>query len=248
MQRLIARGRHPQVVDILEASLKRDPAPAPEESQLLREQAMDICLGVLRDPQRALSHVEGILLLDPNHVHARKLAEELVEHRQLGCVPQQRCPTLLTHGRDERAVNCRLRLKQVRARGVEVQRRLGIFRQDGSSIPPGLELLAPSWQRPRDDDLPPLFGSRTSNSSICPGGPVALARAEDRRDPAWRPRCPDGALCTSHRDPGRASRVPAATELLAMTAPPCSRYALVGISTRHRPAGRRRLELVTSST
>jgi hypothetical protein len=127
MQRLIARGRHQQVVDILETSLRRDPLPDAEESQLLREQAMDICLGVLHDSPRALAHVEGLLGLEPTHGHARKVAEELVSHRQLGLRAAAALSTAYERtGETERAVEMLgHELSLVRGpRRVEVQRKL----------------------------------------------------------------------------------------------------------------------------
>ena len=85
IQRLIARGRHKDVVDQLEAALKREPPPGRRGSRRCSaSRRWTSASGVLRDPQRALLHVEGLLVLDATHPHARKLAEELVEHRQLG--------------------------------------------------------------------------------------------------------------------------------------------------------------------
>jgi tetratricopeptide (TPR) repeat protein len=224
MQRLIGRGRHPQVVDILEASLKRDPAPSAAEAQLLREQAMDICLAVLRDPQRALTHVEGILILDPTHVHARKLAEELVEHRQLGL----RAAAALSNayertGEIERAVQMLgFELKQVRGpRRVEVQRKLGILRQDVLGDPAGaLELLGPVVAGdPGDDDLRSRFVALSFELDQSAQAARLLSRAlQTSRDPAVRARVAadvgDVYLRTGDRRRAQAA-FQQATELLA---------------------------------
>ncbi len=158
MQRLIARGRHQQVVELLETSLRREPPPDADEAKLLREQAMDICLGVLHDSPRALAHVEGILTLYPTHAHARKLAEELLPHRQLGLRAAAALSTAFEKtGEVERAVEMLgHELTLVRGpRRVEVQRKLGILRQDVLADPAGaLELLGPVVAGdPGDDDL-----------------------------------------------------------------------------------------------
>src|SRR5262245_20811325 len=194
IRRLIARGRHKDVVDQLEAALKREPPPEPEEATLLREQAMDICHGVLRDPQRALVHVEGLLALDATHPHARRLAEELVEHRQLGL----RAAAALSNayeatGEIEKAVAMLgFELKQVRGpRRVEVQRRLGTLRQDVLGDPAGaLELLGPVVAGdPGDDDLRSRFVALSLQLDQSAQAARLLSRAlTTSRDPAVRAR------------------------------------------------------------
>ena len=158
VQRLIARGRHKDVVDLLEQALRRDPAPGAEEVTLLREWLVDLCLSELKDPTRALGHVEGLLNGDPAHAMALKAAEALLESRAVSL----RAAAALSDayektGRVDRAVAMLgLELKQVRGpRRVEVQRRLGILRQDALHDPAGaLELLAPVVAGdPGDDDL-----------------------------------------------------------------------------------------------
>lgn len=158
VQRLIARGRHKDVVDLLEQALRREPAPSNEEATLLREWLVDLCLSELKDPARALGHVEGLLDRDPSHAMALKSAEALLETRAVSL----RAAAILSDtyektGRVDRAIAMLgLELKQVRGpRRVEVQRRLGILRQDALHDPAGaLELLAPVVAGdPGDDDL-----------------------------------------------------------------------------------------------
>jgi len=158
VQRLIARGRHKDVVDLLEQALRREPAPSVEEAILLREWLVDLCLSELKDPTRALGHVEGLLEVEPTHVMALRSAEALLENRSVSL----RAAATLSDayektGRIDRAVAMLgVELKQVRGpRRVEVQRRLGILRQDALHDPAGaLELLAPVVAGdPGDDDL-----------------------------------------------------------------------------------------------
>ncbi|HEX2673944.1 MAG TPA: tetratricopeptide repeat protein, partial [Polyangiaceae bacterium] len=158
VQRLIARGRHKDVVDLLEQALRREPPPGSEEATLLREWLVDLCLSELKDPTRALGHVEGLLEAEPTHPMALRSAEAMLENRSVSL----RAAAALSDayektGRIDRAVAMLgVELKQVRGpRRVEVQRRLGILRQDALHDPAGaLELLAPVVAGdPGDDDL-----------------------------------------------------------------------------------------------
>src|SRR4051812_32399999 len=213
MQRLIASGRHQQVVEILEASLKRDPSPAADEAKLLREQAMDFCLGVLRDPQRALAHVEGLLVIDPAHVHARKVAEELVEHRQLGLRAAASLSTAYerTGEIDKAVAMLGFELKQVRGpRRVEVQRKLGILRQDVLGDAAGaLELIGPVVAGdPGDDDLRQRFVTLSLSLEQSAQAARLLSRAlQTSRDPAVRARVAAdvGDVYLRSGDTGRAT-------------------------------------------
>ena len=162
VRRLLARGRHKEVADVFEQALKREPAPAPDEALLLREQLVDLCLGSLKDVSRALAHIEGVLQLSPNHPTALAAAEALLENR----AHAPRAAAALSDayersGRTDRAVAMlSFELKQVRGpRRVDVQRRLGILRQDVLGDPSGaLELLGPVVAgNPGDDDLRARF-------------------------------------------------------------------------------------------
>jgi len=224
MQRLIARGRHQQVVDILEVSLRREPPPDAAESQLLREQAMDICLGVLHDSQRALAHVEGLLALEPTHAHARKLAEELVSHRQLGLRAAAALSTAYERtGETERAVEMlNHELSLVRGpRRVEVQRKLGTLRQDVLGDPAGaLELLGPVVAGdPGDDDLRGRFVRLSLELGQSAQAARLLSRAlQTSRDAGVRARVAAdvGEVFLRSGDPRRAlAAFQQATELAA---------------------------------
>lgn len=147
VQSLIARGRHKDVVELLEHALRREPPPSAQESALLREWLVDLCLSELKDAPRALTHIEGLLQSDATHAMALKSAEALLENRTVSL----RAAAALSDayektGRIDRAVAMLgIELKQVRGpRRVDVQRRLGILRQDALHDPAGaLELLAP---------------------------------------------------------------------------------------------------------
>ena len=83
MRRLLAAGRHKEVVELLEQVLAGEPAPPPDEAKLHREQLVDLCFTVLKSPERALTHIEGLLKLDPTHGMAQSAAESLLENKQL---------------------------------------------------------------------------------------------------------------------------------------------------------------------
>jgi tetratricopeptide (TPR) repeat protein len=162
VRRQLARGRHKEVADVFEQALKREPPPPEAEALLLREQLVDLCLGSLKDVTRALGHIEGVLLLAPNHQTALAAAEGLLENR----AHAPRAAAALSDayersGRTDRAIAMlSFEYKTVRGpRRVEVQRRLGILRQDVLSDPAGaLELLGPVVAgNPGDDDLRARF-------------------------------------------------------------------------------------------
>src|SRR5258706_1766128 len=125
VRRLLARGRHKDVVEVFEQALKREPPASPEEALLLREQLVDLCLGSLKDVGRALGHIEGVLQLAPEHPTALAAAEGLLENRAHAA----RAAAALSDayqraGRTERAVAMlSFELKNVRGpRRVEGQR------------------------------------------------------------------------------------------------------------------------------
>ncbi len=194
VQRLIARGRHREVVDLLENALRREPAPSLEETTLLREWLVDLCLSELKDPARALGHIEDLLHAAPDHAMALKSAEALVEHRAVSL----RAAAALSDayektGRVERAVAMLgVELKHVRGpRRVEVQRRLGILRQDALQDPAGaLELLAPVVAGdPGDDGLRRRFVDLSLHLNQPEQAARLLARAlQTSRVPSVRAR------------------------------------------------------------
>jgi len=162
VQRLLSRGRHKEVVDVYEHALKREPPPDPAEALALREQLVDLCLGPLKDVTRGLAHIEGVLQLAPSHPAAHAAAESLLENRaHAGRAAAALSDAYERSGRTDRAIAMlSFELKTVRgARRVEVQRRLGILRQDVLSDPAGaLELLGPVVAgNPGDDELRQRF-------------------------------------------------------------------------------------------
>jgi tetratricopeptide (TPR) repeat protein len=194
MRRLIGAGRHKDVVELLEQALTRDPPPPADEDKLYREQLVDLCFTVLKSPERALTHVEGLLRIDPGHEMALGAAESLLDNKPL----MLRAAAALSDAFErinnvERAVAMlTFELRHVRGlRRIEVQRRLGILRQDALNDPAGaLELLAPVVAGdPGDDALRRRFVELSLNLNQPAETARLLARAlQSHRDPAVRAR------------------------------------------------------------
>jgi tetratricopeptide (TPR) repeat protein len=194
MRRLLAAGRHKEVVDLLEQVLAGEPAPPPDEAKLHREQLVDLCFTVLKSPERALTHIEGLLKLDPTHAMAQSAAESLLENKQLMLRAAAALSDAFERSGDvERTVAMlTFELRHVRGlRRIEVQRRLGILRQDALSDPAGaLELLAPVVAGdPGDDDLRRRFVELSLSLNQPAETARLLSRAlQSHRDPAVRAR------------------------------------------------------------
>jgi tetratricopeptide (TPR) repeat protein len=194
MRRLIGAGRHKDVVELLEQALNREPPPSAEEDRLHREQLVDLCVTVLKSPERALTHVEGLLRIEPAHEMALSAAESLLDNKPL----MLRAAAALSDafersGNVERAVAMlTFELRHVRGlRRIDVQRRLGILRQDALNDPAGaLELLAPVVAGdPGDDALRRRFVELSLNLNQPAETARLLARAlQSHRDPAVRAR------------------------------------------------------------
>lgn len=194
MRRMIGAGRHKDVVDLLEQAIAREPAPTAEEDKLHRELLVDLCFSVLKNPERALTHIEGLLGIEPEHAMALSAAESLLENKQL----MLRAAAVLSDAFErahnvERAVEMlTFELRHVRGlRRIEVQRRLGILRQDALNDPSGaLELLAPVVAGdPGDDALRRRFVELSLSLNQPADAARLLARAlQSHRDPAVRAR------------------------------------------------------------
>ncbi|MFZ5897456.1 MAG: tetratricopeptide repeat protein [Myxococcota bacterium] len=194
MRRLLSGGRHKEVVELLEQVLAGEPPPPPDEAKLHREQLVDLCFTVLKSPERALNHIEGLLRLDPAHQMAQSAAESLLENKQLMLRAAAALSDAFERSQDiERAVAMlTFELRHVRGlRRIEVQRRLGILRQDALNDPAGaLELLAPVVAGdPGDDDLRRRFVELSLSLNQPAETARLLSRAlQSHRDPAVRAR------------------------------------------------------------
>ena len=76
--RYVRANRHRDVARLLEQALTIDP-PLPEDEQLrLRARLVELYAGQLHEPERTMPHIEAILVKDPSHDEARRVANKLL--------------------------------------------------------------------------------------------------------------------------------------------------------------------------
>ncbi len=153
--RYAATGKHRESARLLEQALGRVEGA---EAQPLRRQLIAFYCDELNEPQRAMPHVEALLAEVPGDERALAAAEALLDNK----VMAPRAVTALADaylalGRSEDAAAMLTReLKTARGpRRLEVQKRLGILKQDAlNDLPGALELLGPAVTAdPADDAL-----------------------------------------------------------------------------------------------
>lgn len=190
MSRYLSNGRHADAIGLLESALEH---PGGAEAKPWREQLLGLYVEEGR-PDAAIAHVEELLALDPEHAAALRVAEGLVEHRVAGA----RAAAALSQaydasGRVDSAIEMlSLELKRVRGlRRVDVQRRLGVLRQDVLGDRAGaLSLLGPVVAGdPGDDDLRRRFIELSLSLDQPQQAARLLARAlSSSKDPSVRTR------------------------------------------------------------
>lgn len=153
--RYVATGKHRESARLLEQALGRVEGV---DAQPLRRQLIGLYCDEFGEPQRAMPHVEALLAEVPGDSRALAAAEGLLENK----VMAPRAVTALSDaylalGRSEDAAAMLTReLKVARGpRKLEVQKRLGILKQDVlDDLAGALELLGPAVTAdPADDDL-----------------------------------------------------------------------------------------------
>lgn len=190
----VAGGRPRDAARLLEQTLLREPGPSDVEAREVRERLIELYLGELGEPARAMPHVEALLVSNPGHGGALAAAETLLDNKTVA----PRAAAALSDAYEKRgdvhnaAAMLTQELKTVRGpRRVEVQRRLALLKQDHLADADGaLELLAPVVAGdPGDDEL----RRRYVGLSLSLDRPLDAARLLTRalqtsRDPAVRAR------------------------------------------------------------
>jgi tetratricopeptide (TPR) repeat protein len=74
----VRANRFRDVVRLNEQALAIDPPPNDETRRALLARIVDLYADRLQEPERALPHLEQLLLLDPTHENARRVAQKLV--------------------------------------------------------------------------------------------------------------------------------------------------------------------------
>ena len=136
-QRYIKANRFRDVARMLEHALTSEPAPSPEEQNRIRAKLIEVFANQLKEPERAMPHVEALLESDPSNVEARRVAMRLLESKGLAA----RAAAALVAGAtstEERTHYLTIELEHTRGpRRRDVLRRIGILKQDELGDPQG---------------------------------------------------------------------------------------------------------------
>ncbi|MBS2011556.1 MAG: tetratricopeptide repeat protein [Deltaproteobacteria bacterium] len=118
-------------------ALADTPAPDPDDLLRIRAKLIDVFANQLKEPERAMPHVEALLDADPSNPDARRIATRLLESKGLAA----RAAAALAAGAPttaERARYLGIELENTRGpRRRDVLRRIGILKQDELSDPQG---------------------------------------------------------------------------------------------------------------
>ncbi len=128
--RYVKANRYRDVARMLEQALAADPAPDPDSAGRIRAKLVDVFANQLKEPERAMPHVEALLQVDPTHPDARRIATRLLESKGLAA----RAAAALAEGAattEESARFLSIELENTRGpRRRDVLRRIGILKQD----------------------------------------------------------------------------------------------------------------------
>jgi tetratricopeptide (TPR) repeat protein len=153
--RYLKANRYRDVARMLEQALATDPPPDPESAGRIRAKLIDVFANQLKEPERAMPHVEALLQVDPTQPDARRVATRLLESKGLAA----RAAAALAEGAattEETARFLGIELENTRGpRRRDVLRRIGILKQDQLGDPQGaFEAFEQALSiDPSDDDL-----------------------------------------------------------------------------------------------
>jgi tetratricopeptide (TPR) repeat protein len=129
--RYVKANRYRDVARMLEQALAAsDPPPDEEQQGRIRSKLIELFANQLKEPERAMPHVEALLEADPTNVDARRVATRLLESKGLAA----RAAAALALGAEtteEKAKYLAVELENTRGpRRRDVLRRIGILKQD----------------------------------------------------------------------------------------------------------------------
>ncbi|HSO38377.1 MAG TPA: hypothetical protein VLT33_37870, partial [Labilithrix sp.] len=128
--RYVKANRYRDVARMLEQALAADPPPEPDDAGRVRAKLIEVFANQLKEPERAMPHVEALLEVDPTHPDARRVATRLLESKGLAA----RAAAALAAGApttEERARYLGIELENTRGpRRRDVLRRIGVLKQD----------------------------------------------------------------------------------------------------------------------
>lgn len=135
--RFVRASRYRDVARMFEQALATDPPPETDEATRIRQKLVEVFAGHLKEPERAMPHVEAILEVDPTNAEARRVAHRLLESKGLAA----RAAAALCAGAsttEERATYMAIELEHTRGpRRRDVLRRIGVLKQDELGDVPG---------------------------------------------------------------------------------------------------------------
>lgn len=128
--RYVRVNRFRDVARLLEQALALDPPPGRDEAARLRAKLVEVFANQLKEPERAMPHVEALLDVEPSHAEARRVAMRLLESKGLAA----RAAAALSAGAQstqERAHYLAIELENTRGpRRRDVLKKIGILKQD----------------------------------------------------------------------------------------------------------------------
>ncbi len=128
--RYVQANRFRDVARMFEQALAQEPPPETDDADRIRAKLIDVFANHLKEPERAMPHIEAILERDPNHAEARRVASRLLESKGLAA----RAAAALSAGAtttEERAKYLAIELDNTRGpKRRDVLRRIGILKQD----------------------------------------------------------------------------------------------------------------------
>jgi tetratricopeptide (TPR) repeat protein len=213
-ERLIRAGKPKEAVKVLEQALGRDPPVDAAEEFAIRTRLLDLYTNDLKEPHRALPHIEELLAAAPEHQGARQVAERLLDNRAVAARAAAALSDAYTKvGMTEQATAMlSFELKTVRGpRRLEVQRRLAFIRHDQGDPVGALELLGPVVSAdPGEDEARRRFVEISLSLNQPAEAAKLLTRALGScKDPATRARV-SAEIGTVYMRSGDAKRAEAA--------------------------------------
>lgn len=128
--RFVRANRYRDVARMFEQALGGDPPPPVDEASRIRQKLIEVFANQLKEPERAMPHIEALLEADPSNAEARRVAIRLLESKGLAA----RAAAVLAAGAqttEERAKFLGIELEHTRGpRRRDVLRRIGILKQD----------------------------------------------------------------------------------------------------------------------
>jgi golgin subfamily B member 1 len=172
--RYVKANRYRDVARMFEQALMADPPPDADDATRIRGKLIEVFANQLKEPERAMPHVEALLELDPTHPDARRVATRLLESKGLAA----RAAAALAAGApttEETARYLAIELENTRGpRRRDVLRRIGILKQDElNDVQGAFEAFEQALGiDPADDDLRRRYVELGSHLK----GPLEVAR------------------------------------------------------------------------